>query len=231
MLQYVDDVLTQRNTVKANSDEIITEVFKNGTVQTESIFASDYVTAAESPVQLLSTNSSDPTSGIIYYRALYNSSYVYYAAECTHTVAPEGPTSQTFNNYVGSLVNLVSILVSCFVIPELVAENAIHNILANLGITVAGGMLTSALSTTVTCMIYYYTWTLEDTEDSSNIAYLTGTKYDIIDTRSSLQGTSQYEGYVPEVDWRTVSFAGAVHSELFDYLMWEILRWEDFIPV
>ena len=228
LLQYVDGVLTQRNTVKANSDEIIEEVFKDGAIQTTSFFASDYVTTSETPVQLLSAASSSvtPTCGVINYRALYGSSYVYYAAECTYTIDTDGPRTKTFNNYVGTLVSLVSIFVSVFLIPEAIAQNALQNLLANAGITVAGGVLTSAFTASVTCMIYNYTWTLRDTEDSSNIAYLSGAQYDIIDTGSSLQGTTQYEGYIPEFDWGTISFAGAVHSELFDYLMWEIVSWE-----
>ena len=231
LLQYVDGVLTHRNTIKATTGEIITEIFCNGTVQTGSISATDYVTAIKSAVSLIPVNLTNTNSGIINYRALYNANYIYYSAECTYTIGKSGPTTYEFGGFMGALIDFASLLVSCLAIPEELALNVAKNLLANAGISVVSGMLSDAFTGTVSCEKTPYTWTLVDEANSKNKAYLEGVKYYITDIESNKRGETYYEGYVPEVDWETDSFAGAVHSELFDYLMWEVIGWNEFVHV
>lgn len=231
LLQYVNNVITQRNTIVANSDEIITEIFENGTVRVSSLCASDYIAVTENGVSAASVNLPVGYVGTINYRALYNANYVYYGAKCSYTISKSGPTTYTFNKYTGTLVSLVTLIVSVFVVPEVVGASIAQNLLANAGITVVGGALTSALTTTVSCEMIAYTWKLVDTTKSSNISYLDGAEYYITDINSSKKGETIYEGYIPDIDWETDEFAGAVHSELFDYLMWEVVNWGDAVYV
>jgi len=163
-------------------------------------------------------------AGTINYRAIIDTGYVYYGLRCTYDANVIGPTTYTINGYVGTVVDLVSIIAGAFTIPIPIVGPYVAALISGLGITVVSGVIESALSDTVSCIETDYTWTLTDTTDSYHSKNVTGAKYYITDTKSAAKDKTYYEGYTPN-DWGTQAMAVWFHNEMFGYTAWEVVNW------
>lgn len=222
-LQYVDGILTQKNAFHPNYPDIIHRELYSSSKETkhDTIHASDYITVSTGLV----THQPQPraTLGTIRYRAALDTGPIYYGLRCSYT-STNSNTTYTINNYVGTLVDLVSILVSATNIVASIGTTVIRRICISAGITIMGGWIKSALSTTVSSAKTDYTWTLVDTTDSGHTKNVYGAKYYITDSNYHT-GETYYEGYVPD-DWGTQALAVWFHNEMFTYSAWGVEGWD-----
>lgn len=225
--QYVNGYLVQRNTVFSdNSGNIQREFFDKTNARGTSndiININDYgvLIKSTSSIQSISPRTS---AGTINYRAAIDTGYIYYGLRCSYNAKVIGPTSYTINNYVGSVVDLVSIIAGAFAIPIACVSPYVAALLSGLGITVVSGLIESAFSDTVSCIETDYTWTLTDTTDSNHYKNVTGAKYLITDVKSAAVNKTYYEGYTPN-DWGTQAMAVWFHNEMFGYTAWNVVSW------
>lgn len=224
--QYENNELVQRDTIYSNSAGVISrEFFKNGIDNGSDILhVNDYIALSKSPAQMPALQAASTLAGTINYRATYNTGYVYYGARCQYNTIYVGQTTCTINQTGGYFVDLVALVVGAINLPSLIASEFLQALLVGLGITIVGGVIKGLISDTVSCIETDYNWTLTDTTNSSNYELVSGAKYYINDTKSAVKGKNYYDGFVPQ-DWGTSSFAGMVHSELFSYLMWDVVSW------
>lgn len=225
--QYVRGTLVQRNTISPNNPEIIKREFfdstSNRSLSNDTINVNDYGVLNKSAATIQSA-SARTLAGTINYRAPIDTGYIYYGLRCNYDTKVIGPTTYTINGYVGTVVDLVSIIAGAFTIPIPVVGPYVAALISGLGITVVSGVIESALSDTVSCIETDYTWTLTDTKDSEHSKNVTGVKYFITDTKSAAKGKSYYEGYTPN-DWRTQAMAVWFHNEMFSYSIWNVVNW------
>lgn len=220
--EYHGGILAQRYMV-LNDGSIEYEIFKEGEADKGTISPSDYGTVYRVPV--ISPNAGAVSAGTINYRALYGGSYVYYGARCSYTSKVTPNTFFETDGFKGSLVKLASVIASSFGLST--GDDLLDFLVAlcqSAGITISGGMLQEKLDTTLACSRTDYDWTCVDTTNSNNYAKFSGTEFVIRETNSSRNGETIYEGYTPK-DRGNRSFAGEIHSELFDYVTWEIVSW------
>lgn len=233
--QYLNGVLVQRDTVYADISGIVyEEFFGNATMQVNTdinsdivysrvIDASDYVKIESFSMNTQSINSRK-LAGTINYRATTSDGNYSYGIKCYYDTSELGNTTYTVNAYVGSLATLVATIASQFLMPAFIAENAILNILASLGISLVSGRIVSPFTDTVSCEKTEYTWTLVDTTFSAHTNTVYGYKYVINDTQSKYSGETYFDGYVPD-DFKTQSFAVLIHGEMFTYSSFTVVGW------
>ena len=226
--QYLRGNLVQRNTISSNNPEIIRREFFGNTntrgASKDTININEYGVLNKSTAALHQSVSPRTLAGIINYRAIIDTGYVYYGLRCTYDANVIGPTTYTINGYVGTVVDLVSIIAGAFTIPIPIVGPYVAALISGLGITVVSGVIESALSDTVSCIETDYTWTLTDTTDSYHSKNVTGAKYYITDTKSAAKDKTYYEGYTPN-DWGTQAMAVWFHNEMFGYTAWEVVNW------
>jgi hypothetical protein len=224
--QYESNELVQRDTINSNrTGVVVREFFKNGTaIGSDILHVNDYIAISESPVQMPALQRANTLAGTINYRATYNTGYVYYGARCQYNTINVGQTTYTINQNGGAFVDLVSLVVGAISLPSFLASEFVQALLVGLGISVASGAIKGQVSDTVACIETVYNWTWTDTTNSSNYEMVSGARYYVNDTKSAVKGKNYYDGFVPQ-DWGTSSFAGMVHSELFSYLMWNVVSW------
>lgn len=222
-LQYVNGILTQKNTFHPSYPNTIhREIYSSekGTIR-DTIQASDYITVSTGPVT--HQPQSRATQGTIRYRAVLDTGPIYYGLRCSYT-STDSNTTYTINNYVGALVDLVAVLVSATNLLASIGTTVLRRICISAGITIAGGIIKSALSTTVSSVKTAYTWTLVDTTDSGHYKNVYGEKYYVTDSNYHT-GDTYYEGYVP-ADWGTQALAVWFHNEMFAYSAWGVEGWD-----
>lgn len=220
-LQYVDGILTQKNTLPhGNAGTIIRETISStGKVEIDAISSSDYINKNEVAASLATKATS---TGVINYRAAIDTGYVYYGLRCTCEQDIKNST-YTIRSYIGSLVDLVTILVSSTNLVASIGTTVIKRICVSAGISIVGGMLTDALSTTVSCKRTDYKWTLVDTSSVGHTKTVYGYKYYVADSEY-YTGNTYYEGYVPK-DWGVQALAVGFHNEMFTYAYWDVVSW------
>lgn len=220
-LRYENGILTQKNTVFANNDEIILrEQYNEGEVLRDYLVIGDYITTG--PRKIVPEPAALIQVGTINYRALYGGNYVYYGAKCSFSSRNEA-TTYVINGWVGSVVDLASIMLGSIPIGLSGAKLFIAALCRAAGIQLIGDVIKEALTTTVYCTATYYDWSLVDTNNPTHNASVSGAKYYVNDSNYGV-GETYYEGLVPD-DWGKSTFAGTVHSELFDYSMWDVISW------
>ena len=224
--QYVNNQLVQRNTIYAGSDGIVYREFIDPflrSVSTDSISVSDYGTI-ERESQGIQT-AAIRVAGTINYRAIIDTGYTYYGLYCIYDESQLGSTTYTINGYVGTVVDLVSIIAGAFTIPIPVVGKYIAALITGLGVTVISGYIEERLSDTVSCIETDYVWTLTDTTFSDHSKNVYGSKYYITDVKSAAVGKTYYEGYTPN-DWGTQALAVWFHNEMFAYSAWDVVSWQ-----
>jgi hypothetical protein len=162
--------------------------------------------------------------GTINYVALTGSGTVRYGLKVHCSESYPIQTTYVINGWVGSVVNLLSVLSSGLSIPTFVASSALSNILANAGINVVGGSITTALSTTVASLRTTYSYTVTDKANTSHQNTATSYRYDVNDQTYHTNGT-YYDGYSP-ADWRSTAMGLWFHNMLFAYSNFSIESWQ-----
>lgn len=224
-LQYVNGVLTQKNTLPFGSLDIVKREFYNTsenarTITNDVIKPSDYITINEGQEEVLP--SPRAALGTINYRAIIDTGYTYYGLRCSYTASNKNST-YTIRSYVGTVIDLVSILVSATNLAAAIGTTVIKRICVSAGIAIIGGSIKNALSTTVACVKTSYTWSLVDTTYSGHSKNVYGYKYHVTDSDYHT-GDDYFEGYQPS-DWRTQALAVWLHNEMFGYSIWDVVSW------
>lgn len=222
-LQYVDGVLTQKNTIPFGQHDIVEREFygKTRNITKDKIRPSDYTIVDEG--ENVEYPSPRAIAGIIKYRAVLGTGIINYGLQCSNTYSTKTST-YTIKSYVGKVVDIVTILISSTNLIASIGTTTIKRICISAGIEIIGGKITKALSTTVACQKTTYKWTLVDTTQSSHYANVYGYKYKVTDSDYYTNNT-YYEGYVPK-DWGTQELAVWFHNEMFGYTSWEVVGWE-----
>ena len=228
--QYVDGVLVQRNTIYLTKRSIINREFFNSSsarsIVRDTIDINDYGLLQES--QKVSWEayraSAWKIAGTINYRALLDSGNVYYGLKCSYRTTLISPTTYTVYNYMGSLVDLISLFAGALKAPFEFVNEYITNVIYSLGIAISAGKIKSAFSDTVSCDETDYEWKLVDTTNAGHQKNVTGSKYYRTDVKSVYKGNTYYEGYVSE-DWKKESLAIWFHNEMFTYSSWAVVSW------
>lgn len=121
----------------------------------------------------------------------------------------------TINNYVGSLVSLVSILIGAINPPAFMAKEFfatyLSRVIIGVGGYILGDQITKKFSTTVKSEYRKVTIKLKGKSGSYN---LTGGIYNITDTKSSYKGKTYIEPYTSR-DWGKRDLAEVVISHFF----------------
>lgn len=112
-LEYVNGILTQKNTLPYGQDDIvIREYFKSTEIQnnrcrtTDIIHPSDYITKAENcesneaSIMPLAKTSTETKKGRINYRAAIDTGLINYSMKCSYTKST-GTGTYTINKYKG----------------------------------------------------------------------------------------------------------------------------------
>lgn len=224
-LQYVNQMLTQKNTLPFGKADIVEREFfntqqNNKATTKDTIRPSDFITVNESKDVLLPTPKT--SLGTINYRALLDTGYTYYGLRCSYN-AVDTISTYTIKSYVGTVVDLVSILVSATNIVASIGTTFIKRVCISAGIAIVGGSIKNALSTTVACTKTTYNWLLVDTTYSGHTKNVYGYKYHIIDSNYHTN-ENYFEGYQPS-DWRTQALAVWLHNEMFAYSFWDVVNW------
>lgn len=223
--QYLNGKLIQRNTISSNNSHEIKREFFDTTsrkVSIDKINVNDYGKLEKT------TNNIRPMSstlaGTINYSAAIDTGVIYYGLRCTYDTVVIGPTTYTINGFVGTLIDLASILVGALGIVSDVASTFVKELVKGLGITVIFGRIKTAVTDTVSSIRTDYNWKLVDTTDSWHNKTVYGSKYYITDVKSAVKGNTYYHGYVPK-DWRTQALAVWFHNEMFAYPAWQVVSW------
>jgi hypothetical protein len=133
-------------------------------------------------------------------------------------------STYTINGWTGTVVSLIAILVSGLSVPTFVASAVVNSIIAAAGITVIGGAITAALSTTVAALKTTYSYTVIDKANSSHTNSATSYRYDVND-QQYYTGATYYDGYSP-ANWGTTAMGLWFHNMLFAYSNFSIESWQ-----
>lgn len=232
-LQYVDGVLTQKNTIPHDQEDIVIREFFDGSSETISensdtdvIHPSDYITVVEEKEveePVLARAATWTTKGTIQYRAATNSSIVYYGMRCLYTKTTTIGT-YTINKYKGPLVDLITIVVSSVHVISKLIKKFLGEMCGNAGVTIVNGIIKGVLTTTVASENTDFKWKLIDTKDSKHYTYYTnGCRHHIIDS-SYNTNKNYYEGTCPR-KWGNQAMAVLFHDQLFGYTSYSVVSW------
>lgn len=237
-LEYVNGILTQKNTLPYGQDDIvIREYFKSTEIQnnrcrtTDIIHPSDYINKAENcesneaSIMPLAKTSTETKKGRINYRAAIDTGLINYSMKCSYTKST-GTGTYTINKYKGKIVDLVTILVSVTELAAPAGTSYITRLLIAAGISVTGGAIKKPLTTTVACKIITFKWKLIDTKDSAHKTTYKGYKYVVTDTRYHTN-EKYFEGLVAK-DWKTQTLAVLFHDKLFGYTSYSVTGWTKY---
>lgn len=231
-LEYVNDILTQKNTLPYGQDDIVireyyetNEIQRNKNTKTDILHPSDYIIETENndANNLMTKAKATPVKkGRINYRAAIDTGLVNYSMKCSYTKST-GTGTYTINKYKGKIVDLVALLVSATDIVASAGTTFIYRLLIAAGITATGGIIKTAITTTVACNINTFKWKLIDTKDSAHKTTYRGYKYIVTDTRYHTN-EKYFEGLVPK-DWKTQTLAVLFHDKLFGYTSYSVVSW------
>lgn len=226
-LEYIDGVLTQRNTIPVGQEDIVVREFLNteenriaGSGNTDVIHPSDYIISEESEeVELPSPRKA---MGTIRYRSSDNTGFVYYGMKCSCKRTSVNST-YTIRSFAGKLIDIVSLLTSATGLLANMGKTYIKRLCISAGVTISGGVLKGVLSTTVACKKYTCKWKLVDVADSGHKTTYTGYKYHVTDS-SYNTGENYYEGLCPR-DWGKQELAVIFHDKMFGYTSYDVIGW------
>lgn len=221
-LQYVDGVITQKDTVPSGSSGIVRREFLSGerTGDEDVISAEDYVSVYEGDKVM--NPAPRIVAGTINYKALIDTGAIYYGLRCSWSSETDDST-YVIRSYIGTVIDLAAILASSTNLLAKFATTFIKKVCVNAGITLVGGAFKMALSTTVACKRTTYTWTLVDTTFSAHYKNVYGYDYYVTDSKYHT-GEMYYEGYVPK-DWGKQALAIWLHNEMFSYSHFSVVSW------
>ncbi len=167
---------------------------------------------------------SKKNMGGVNYKATTNEGYVFYGMKCSY-VAENESSSYTINGYVGTIVQLVKLLVDAIPVPGNVITQFVANLVKNGVINPVGDKIEQALTEKVSCVHTTYTWSLVDKKDSGHKTTVYGHKYLVMDESSKHYREDFFEGFTPN-NWGTQTFGIILHDSLFGYTTYEILSWD-----
>lgn len=223
LCEYVDNQLTQRNTIYPNGNTIKREYFLDQ-YAVNYIQAHDYITTTQIPIITPAANKTG--SGTIDFRTMTAYGYYNYTMKCDYEETYIGQTSHTLKSFTGKLIDAVTIITSALGIPALPQTvNLIIKLMAAAGAYVIDQYVTEIFSDTFSCVQRDYDWEIYDINTPSEKKYQTGSSFFINDVKSGLLG--EYvsdDGYSP-VDWGTTKMASGFHNFVFAYQNWEVVRW------
>lgn len=182
-------------------------------------FASNVVSMQKSSY---SPRATTVNKGTINFRAIVSTGYTYYGLKCSYSYS-SGNSTYTIKSFAGKLVDLVSLVVSAISLPSSIASTALKKICVSAGISIVGGALSSALTTTMACRKTSYIWTLTDTTNSSHTGKMYGYKYYITDSEYNT-GNTYSDGWTPD-EWKTSGLASSFHDHMFSYSAWDVVSW------
>lgn len=228
--EYRDGVLAQRNTIyQGNNTFYEKEMFGQARIRSiERVYVSEYITTemVATPQSMQRASTSSTLSGSIFYKAITTYDTIYYTARCSCTGAVLGQTTHTVNSYMGTVIDLASIIITTLALPAIFSksvETLVLSVLADLGVNTIEGRIKTPFTDTFSCIETDYTWNIYDSE-IGEVKNLTGAKYYINDVRSSLNGSTDYSGYTPN-DWMSSKLSAIVHNSLYGYTNWVVQGW------
>lgn len=212
--QYNDGVLIQTNIVTPGEDIIkcmtyadvendsfeINDSVKNPV--TTYIKASDYVEFDGDFEESIPNQYALKKLGVINYKE-HPTTFMKERLQVQSNDSSAVQTTYTIRSYVGTIVTLVSIIVSGISVPVFAVNAFISTVLAAAGITIVGGAINKALSTTVAAKKTTYTVYLTDLIGGRKTTEY-GYRYQLNDSAYKNSGT-YYEG-LAEPQWRTNTF-------------------------
>lgn len=227
--QYIDGKLVQVNEINPSNPRVISRQFYGSGQSTANSAIHDEINIDD--FGTLATHAARAkeyvghfSAGTINYRGIIDTGYVYYSLRCSFDLYTFDSSTYTVNSYYGSLINLISIFIAAFNLPQAIAAHYVGRLLVGLGIGIAAGHVTSAVSATVSCSKVEYAWTITNTSDAGNSKQVYGYKYHITDDESNLEGNTYYESPTPQ-DWETQELAILFHDQMFSYPAWEVISW------
>lgn len=221
-LQYVNGVLTQKNVLPYNRDNVVLrEFYTNTIIKTDILKIDEYITTSEVKQQEYATNAT-VSKGTIKYSTILDTGKYNYGIKCTYTTKDD-TTTYTINKFKGALVDLVALVVGATKLVQKFATPFIKAVLVAAGISIVAGVIKSALTTTISCDRRVYKWKLVDTKNTSHSKYVYGYRYKANDSKYDCNDTF-YEGYLPS-DWKTSALAIEFHNELFTYSVFTAEGW------
>ena len=237
--QYLNEELIIRNIVLRNEPNLVNQTsYINTSINDASKFTimhepvqttyliNDYI--IETPLNQNQRNSTSAHSsklGRINYHS-YNSyeGIIYYGLDVSYTY-DQSLSSYTVRSFVGNLVDLVTIVCSAIAFPKAMVATFIKRLLLSAGITLSGGVLSDALSTTMSSIKTTYDMELVNISDTNHTKMVYGYKYYISDDNyPDAKGEVYYEGYVPQ-DWKKQHLAVWLHDEMFGYSSFDVVSW------
>lgn len=228
-IQYVDNRLDQINILDPNSPEMITRQFydretsvliKTDTLNVGSVMKS----TVSSDVSPMAIPSSYTTMGYITYQYDYMTEVYTSNQTVAYRTTSLGNTSYTINGYMGTVVDLATLLASVLIpLPASIANLFIAKLVLAAGITVTGGVIKEALTTTVACVATSYSWYLHSPEYGETSLNNIGTKYVVTDTVYNT-GETYTEG-ITTFQWGTGTMSSRFYQAQYPVSTWTVLNW------
>lgn len=123
-------------------------------------------------------------------------------------------TTYTVNSYTGTVVSLVAAIISVCILPAAAVTGYIIGICASFGLNILGGVIQSALSTTLAATSTGYTQRWTDLNNMAHYSDFDATVYVIIDSNHRYSGNTYTEGELPW-NWQTVSYGEDVYLSMY----------------
>lgn len=229
LVQYTQGALVQKNIIYGDNPDVIHRYcYDNGNARNvayDTISVSDYgaVTFEPCNIQLRKLEKS----GTIYYRTpddTQANGYYEYGIRCVCNSSVYGSTTYKINGFLGTVVDLVALLVGALEVPITIINAFVTELLKALKITVVSGEIKKKVTSTVSCIRTNYTWNLTSIKDSTHSRTVYGAGYYITEEDHVQQGKTYYEGYVPN-QWGTTYISTWFHETMFSYFVWELVGW------
>lgn len=228
--EYINGVLTQRNTIYTDDSTDIKREHFEGAYYTDTLDATDVVSVIEEPSSSPAPYATSSTkTGYIYFNALTAYDTISYSVKCVCTSTYIGNTTHKITNYKGKVVDLVSSIIDVFSLVTIIAAPSILTefitaVCESKGVAIVLGILQAFLTTTVACQKTAYSWTLSNPAVSGDYHYQSGAQYRVIDDTVNVSSEYFYTGYVPQ-DWKDDSLAVGFHNAVYNYDQWSVVRW------
>lgn len=223
--EYVSGVLKQRNTIPCEQIGVaFCEYFDDDgetVIHTDYLYASDYGEIQQATSMHPYVSSGYSSFGSIQYKVVTDTTQYYTQIV---KIRSHNPVTMvyTIRNWTGTVVNLVTALVSAKLGTYSIMNKFLNGFLASLGIGIIGNKLTSTLSATVASERYSYTWQLYDSVIQDE-TFCVGDRYYISD-EGEHYGETYYDGVTPK-DWGTGYMATMFYNAMYSGDYWNVHRW------
>ena len=224
--EYKSGILTQKNRITCDMNGVIIREFYDNNQSKASysdrIYVNDVVELACSDMAVPCIDTSYSLWGHIEYRVTVTEGSIYYMQAVRLNISGPVTTTYTIRSWVGTVVDLMSILASAGLASLRALSSFVPALLTALGITVIGGAITQALSTTVASRQTTYTWQVYDVHVQIP-TYLVGTQNYIIDETSHYAETYT-DGILPS-HWGTTTMSVTFYNSSYFESAWTVSRW------